>query len=424
MCTRCSVCSLRLFQKNKAFHSSQSCLLFIFFFFSSRRRHTRFDCDWSSDVCSSDLGITVLLSRDDTTNERALGPRGRLEAPRFLQLALLARSGGYSGSRALYEAALEIERTTAATVVSLSRHTAVYKLRGSGHQLTSYFADLGDPRFATSVAFGHNRYATNTTTSFTRVQPFPVFAHNGEINTISRLREEARGLGLVLSRDGSDSQDVDAVIRGLVIRHRLTAMEAIEMLFPPIVNEMKRMGPELQDAYVQARAAIGPLAQGPAGILVRVGDTCIFGVDALGLRPLWHVETEDEHVFASERGFVPLEGYVSDPGRLAPGERVALRRDMGWRLLDQSAVREKFLAARRLRGVAMSGLRSHLSAGGPAEPIGTAKRWEVGTPPDEMDDVSVRRERQFAALGFEPDDLKMAAFMIETGNEPIGSLGD
>src|SRR2546430_711518 len=24
------------------------------FFFSSRRRHTRFDCDWSSDVCSSD----------------------------------------------------------------------------------------------------------------------------------------------------------------------------------------------------------------------------------------------------------------------------------------------------------------------------------------------------------------------------------
>src|SRR2546428_10846038 len=40
-----------------------------------------------------------------------------------------------------------------------------------------------------------------------------------------------------------------------------------------------------------------------------------------------------------------------------------------------------------------------------------------------MDDVSVRRGRRFAALGFEPDDLKMAAFMIETGNEPIGSLG-
>src|SRR6266567_891394 len=29
--------------------------MYVFFFFSSRRRHTRFDCDWSSDVCSSDL---------------------------------------------------------------------------------------------------------------------------------------------------------------------------------------------------------------------------------------------------------------------------------------------------------------------------------------------------------------------------------
>src|SRR2546430_1002659 len=31
----------------------------VFFFFSSRRRHTRFDCDWSSDVCSSDLRVPV-----------------------------------------------------------------------------------------------------------------------------------------------------------------------------------------------------------------------------------------------------------------------------------------------------------------------------------------------------------------------------
>src|SRR5947207_10859670 len=32
-----------------------SCLFMFFFFFSSRRRHTRSLCDWSSDVCSSDL---------------------------------------------------------------------------------------------------------------------------------------------------------------------------------------------------------------------------------------------------------------------------------------------------------------------------------------------------------------------------------
>src|SRR5260370_25231757 len=33
------------------------------FFFSSRRRHTRFKCDWSSDVCSSDLRDTSVVAR-------------------------------------------------------------------------------------------------------------------------------------------------------------------------------------------------------------------------------------------------------------------------------------------------------------------------------------------------------------------------
>src|SRR5690606_40271116 len=36
------------------------CFFSICFFFSSRRRHTRFSRDWSSDVCSSDLGVSFL----------------------------------------------------------------------------------------------------------------------------------------------------------------------------------------------------------------------------------------------------------------------------------------------------------------------------------------------------------------------------
>src|SRR2546430_7253654 len=35
--------------KSKLYHAGVSYVV------SSRRRHTRFDCDWSSDVCSSDL---------------------------------------------------------------------------------------------------------------------------------------------------------------------------------------------------------------------------------------------------------------------------------------------------------------------------------------------------------------------------------
>src|SRR2546427_10141945 len=47
-----------------------ACSFFFFFFFSSRRRHTRFDCDWSSDVCSSDL--TVVLKPAHVTPLTAL----------------------------------------------------------------------------------------------------------------------------------------------------------------------------------------------------------------------------------------------------------------------------------------------------------------------------------------------------------------
>src|SRR2546430_14350005 len=46
-----------------------SCVFFFFFFFfSSRRRHTRFDCDWSSDVCSSDLSFAGAVPPVGPTN--------------------------------------------------------------------------------------------------------------------------------------------------------------------------------------------------------------------------------------------------------------------------------------------------------------------------------------------------------------------
>src|SRR4029077_20713398 len=46
-----------------------------FFFFSSRRRHTRFKCDWSSDVCSSDLVHLVLRRVRDPADLPRRRPR-------------------------------------------------------------------------------------------------------------------------------------------------------------------------------------------------------------------------------------------------------------------------------------------------------------------------------------------------------------
>src|SRR2546430_3706349 len=51
--------------KTSSASDGMTILMSVLFFFSSRRRHTRFDCDWSSDVCSSDL---LLASRGGATN--------------------------------------------------------------------------------------------------------------------------------------------------------------------------------------------------------------------------------------------------------------------------------------------------------------------------------------------------------------------
>src|SRR2546430_13379364 len=57
------------------------------FFFSSRRRHTRFDCDWSSDVCSSDLSkvpaiaLTAFASENDHKMALATGFHAHLAKP-------------------------------------------------------------------------------------------------------------------------------------------------------------------------------------------------------------------------------------------------------------------------------------------------------------------------------------------------------
>src|SRR5256886_16656193 len=52
----------------------------VVFFFSSRRRHTRFDCDWSSDVCSSDLETPLFDEYDVEAEIRALF-KARVELP-------------------------------------------------------------------------------------------------------------------------------------------------------------------------------------------------------------------------------------------------------------------------------------------------------------------------------------------------------
>src|SRR5256886_7340055 len=72
-----------------------------FFFFSSRRRHTRFDCDWSSDVCSSDLEksrekLSALgyMASGKTTPSTSIDPKDRIDVANDMHDASLAIEEG------------------------------------------------------------------------------------------------------------------------------------------------------------------------------------------------------------------------------------------------------------------------------------------------------------------------------------------
>jgi glutamate synthase (NADPH/NADH) large chain len=365
-------------------------------------------------------GLRVLAEREDRVNSAALGHTAREEEPHFWQVGVLVPDAA-ARDRVLFDVAIEIEGALDAHVASLSADTCVYKVMGAPLVLQRYFQDLSDPRCETVSLLGHNRYSTNTWPSFMRVQPFSVLGHNGEINTIARLRAEALMLGAPIRDDSSDSQDLNRLIETLIHRG-LSLPEAMELAVPPIVHEIRQFPEDLRGFYMYLRQAMGPFAQGPIALIARHGDEHVFSVDALGLRPLWQIEAHDAYVFSSEPGVVPIADMTGEPKPLSPGEKVTVRvkRDKSARLFDHQAmqrlVHKRWLE--RTGAQAVAGFEQAIPTGGPLEGPEIPGYDSAG--PAEPVKVS---ERVLAGMGWQREDTKLVQQMASNGAEPIGSLG-
>ncbi|MBE3583143.1 MAG: glutamate synthase [Limnochordaceae bacterium] len=375
-------------------------------------------------------GVDVLWHGEGHTCSQALGPAGRSEEPIFYQVAGLARSAlateqTLSLAARLLAVELNLERRYPIHTCSLSLHTVVYKLRGSAGTLAEYYPELTDPLLTTRACIGHNRYSTNTASAFARVQPFSFLGHNGEINTIRALRREAELVGIPPVPDGSDSQDLNRVLAVFVGRWRLSLPEAMELLFPPIVREVQSYPPALRQLYEYYRHLWGPFAQGPAAIFARVGNDLEFSVDALGLRPVWQLETESAWVFSSEPGVIPVARWVSDPRPLAPGEKV-------WVQLPAEPVRPSPVPAtagqtRLFRYpeiqafvLARAGERgwppAHRRVEG-ASPLTSGSHGPVS------ETTKLDLERVLAGAGWQQEDQRWVEELAQSGRDPIHSLG-
>ncbi len=361
-------------------------------------------------------GIDLLLERPMLTRVQALGKMARQQVPYLWQIAGMVHNGPLEHvERTLFELALHIEHNTNISIASLSSYVVVYKVRGSIEALYQYYPELRNPDFTTAITIGHARYSTNTATSFERVQPFSLLGHNGEINTIARLREQAEMLGVDLPVGGSDSQDLDRLLATLIHQYRFSLTESMELAFPPILSEVEKLSPELQTIYKYYRQAFGPYSQGPAGIISRYGDECVFSVDALGLRPLWFGDTEKEYFFSSEKGVYHLDTMRVDPIPLSPGEKMRLRIHRGRvvDVFDYPAIQQRMLnlTMRRFGSLeTMSRRLTHFDA--------SEQRFTLNLETDLPD-----LDNRLAAFGWGREDRDWLQELAKNGSDPISSLG-
>ena len=355
--------------------------------------------------------VEIMLELENQVDPSVLGQNGLNDEPTFWQIAAISKQPGVKVADHLYELHIAIETQYYVHVATLSNVTAAYKVMGAASILPAYFNDTRDPLFAAQVTIGHNRYSTNTQSSFFRVQPFSLLGHNGEINTVKKMRYEADMIGVPLVDNGSDSQDMNRTIENFIHRFDMSLFEAMELMFPPIHHEMKQLRPELQDLYVYFRQIWGHYAQGPAGIVSRYGNECVFSVDALGLRPVWMVESEASLYFSSEQGVITADEMVSDPKPIAPGEKIGVVLTAGEhvQVIPYTSL-QTIVLERAKQKVTFDGLRKHLTyttIGVEATP---------GTTIEATDSV-------YSSFGWDRDGITMIETMAETGNEPIRSLG-
>ncbi len=360
----------------------------------------------------ADAGVRILLELEDQVDSSVLGPNGKNDEPVFWQVAALCEKQEVVVADHLYELHIAIEDKFTVHVATLSNTAAAYKVMGSASILPKYFHDTRDPLFAAQVTIGHNRYSTNTLSNFFRVQPFSLLGHNGEINTIKKLRYEAEMVGVPLVDGGSDSQDMNRTIETFIHRFGFSMFEAMELVFPPIYNEMKHLKPELQDLYVYYRQIWGHYAQGPAAIVSRYGNECVFSVDALGLRPLWMVESETSLYFSSEQGVITVGEMVADPKPIAPGEKigVVLTPNEHIQVIPYEEL-QNLVLDRAAKRVSLSGLNKHL-------------KYAIDVPAEVEPNADVEiTDTLYSVNGWDREGIQMIETMSQTGAEPIRSLG-
>lgn len=399
-------------------------------FFLPRDESAAALCRQVTKQVTESSGFTPLCWRQTPVDNRELGSKALATSPSIEQLLIArGRISKLEFENILYRARCEIEQQTSDIegfyIPSFSSRTIVYKGLLTGCQLGTFYPDLREPDFATSLAVFHQRYSTNTFPNWSLAQPFRLLAHNGEINTISGNRNWMRARELASMRPkspgdsvelrsviwskGSDSASLDNALELSVMSGR-EVTESMMMLIPEAYEKSHQISEESRDFYEHAASLTEPW-DGPAAVAFTDGRIVGAALDRNGLRPARYTVTGDGRVVvASEAGVINLPNeMIVQKGRLGPGQMIAVDTELGVLLTNEEIKRQ--VSTRR--------------------PYAELVRRSSIKCPDHADDSArlIADERVLIRLmkgfGYTVEDIERILLpMLTEGKEPIGSMGD
>ena len=376
----------------------------------------------------SEEGLRVLAWRDVPSDLSSIGEVARGSCPVIRQVFVASKEGlvGDALERRVFVARRRLEKELLdAYFPSFSTRTIVYKGLMLATQIESFYGDLADEQFVSPLVLVHQRYSTNTFPTWRLAHPFRYLAHNGEINTLrgnlnhARTREaflesplfsaeDIRKLVPLIDESQNDSACLDNMVELLVQGGRWLP-HAMMMLIPQAWGAKYHMGKDIRGFYDYHSSLAEPW-DGPAAVTFTDGVGAGAMLDRNGLRPARYSLTRDGlFVLASETGVLDFApGEVVRRGRLKPGEILWCDLKEHRLVLDQEL---KSMVARQApyRRWAQE---NKIPVAGMFDSI-TAEHVSPGL-----------KERQ-RLFGWSQEDVELLVRpMVETGKEPVGSMGN
>ena len=291
--------------------------------------------------------LQVIYTRRVPVNTEALGQQALETLPSIVQLFVVPK-GVVAAERLDALVYLTRKETEAALkedkdfyIPSFSTKVVSYKGLVMPTHIKEFYPDLADERFKISFCLFHQRFSTNTLPQWRLAQPFRMIAHNGEINSVTANRfnakaklaavkskvftdEELARLGDIIQEGMSDSASLDNFMEFLRV-NGVDFFKAARSIIPAPWHNSSQMDSELKAFYEYASTCFEPW-DGPAAVSMTDGRYIGCVLDRNGLRPAKYVVTKDNRlIISSEYGVLQLsDDEIVERGRLQSGEMMGV----------------------------------------------------------------------------------------------------